>query len=834
MQAHLLRPEKKLCFTEKYFAGFLVQINTLIRRHEDADAMLDGILIHPMLNAIAVMGNNADAHHGHAQAVLLLYVQQNLGEPPGTFPTAIQLEHDPVGAIRDFSRATSAGTNGGLNPATGLAWIGARAWARGMHRHNVVYRGACKHVWETVVGTFTSAQAVTIIAGLPYGSGQKLLRQVKTMQQRQTTMALFTLFNQLINMQLAGGEGIAELYGRILEIRARLQNWDPPIALPDQLLIVCMLRLLPRNYHPTRTIIMSRDAITLKASKDMLLDVENRDAERVAAAVGSRGAPRAHSNATALVTYDSRQKYKPKKKQYQPKRKGRKEPFVVEKSPKYRSEGACSYHGSRAGHASSECYVLHPELKPTAAVANAEALAITTAPKPLFGFMNNEWGYALTVSGEEVNSAGEQQCVLVVDLRRGVYGVGKHSGSSHVPLGVYEFRPSCYPGGIQAGGHPLAHVVSRLIDTRAYERIILRGFNSAGIGTKLMVPRAIVSGIQTPLASNVRSASLGDCYLLTKDSLCPFSVHHLVSPVPTQEILERACVSNDTQIADICTKALSRRTIEFYSDLVLNNTTLEISTQQPEVDSVHDEATEPHGRQIECGELIQWLVQTAKVPYWKVLHTMKTITIRGVTSVFPDKALLSISNFMNNPSWHWPKQQCLRLSNTVSADLHAALVEAYIDGTVHVPKAEPNMAEPNSKVGVHISSDPLLGINFITTAVLCLWNMDIPPTSVYNRYAPEDDWVTIDVVMTPCTIKEGLSLPRVQFRLIDSKVPAVVISGTETLMWAQHLTQCINAPLESSTTKNHGEIGYAMMMTSGSEEGNYAFMNGDAPVRQVT
>ena len=172
-----------------------------------------------------------------------------------------------------------------------------------------------------------------------------------------------------------------------------------------------------------------------------------------------------------------------------------------------------------------------------------------------------------------------------------------------------------------------------------------------------MVPRAIVSGIQTPLTSNVRSASLGDCSLLTKDSLYPFSVYHLVSPVPTQEILECACVSNDTQIADICTKALSRTTIEFYSDLVLNGTTLEISPQQPEVDSVHNETTEPHGRQIECGELIQWIVQTAKVPYWKVLHTMKTI--KGVTSVLPDQTLSSISDIMNNPSWHWARQQCL-------------------------------------------------------------------------------------------------------------------------------------------------------------------------------
>ena len=132
-------------------------------------------------------------------------------------------------------------------------------------------------MWETIVATFSAAEAITIIAGLPYGSGPKLLSQVKTMQQRQTTMALFTLFSQLINIQLTGHEGIAGLYGRVLEIKARLENWDPPITLPDQLLTVCMLRLLPRVYHPTRTIIMTRDEITLNVSKNMLLDAENRD-----------------------------------------------------------------------------------------------------------------------------------------------------------------------------------------------------------------------------------------------------------------------------------------------------------------------------------------------------------------------------------------------------------------------------------------------------------------------------------------------------------------------------------------------------------------------------
>ena len=67
-----------------------------------------------------------------SEAVRLLYVAANLGDPPGSFPTAEQLENDPIGCIRDFTVATKAGTIGGLNPATGANWVQSRAWARGV------------------------------------------------------------------------------------------------------------------------------------------------------------------------------------------------------------------------------------------------------------------------------------------------------------------------------------------------------------------------------------------------------------------------------------------------------------------------------------------------------------------------------------------------------------------------------------------------------------------------------------------------------------------------------------------------------------------------------
>ena len=191
-----------------------------------------------MRDVADTIADNANANHLHAVAVRALYVAGNLGDPPGTFPDYAQLEDDPIGAIRDFAIATNSGANGGVNPANGRVWVAARQWTRLIHARNLIFRQACKHIWETVVSTFSSAEAATMMAGLPYGSGPKLLARVKSTQQRQTTMALLTLFIQLITIQLKPNEKIAGLYGRVLEIKARLENWDPPVILPDKLLMV--------------------------------------------------------------------------------------------------------------------------------------------------------------------------------------------------------------------------------------------------------------------------------------------------------------------------------------------------------------------------------------------------------------------------------------------------------------------------------------------------------------------------------------------------------------------------------------------------------------------
>ena len=126
MQSSLLQPDKKLRFNERHFQGYWVQLNTLIRRDDDADMLLDGILTNPMLTIEANRAVPANPRNGFADAVRLLYVQKNLGDPAGTFPTAEQLEQNPIAQLRDFTIATTSGADGGVNPANNRVWVACR------------------------------------------------------------------------------------------------------------------------------------------------------------------------------------------------------------------------------------------------------------------------------------------------------------------------------------------------------------------------------------------------------------------------------------------------------------------------------------------------------------------------------------------------------------------------------------------------------------------------------------------------------------------------------------------------------------------------------------
>ena len=424
----LSRPNKYLRYDEDHFQGYWVQLTTLIRSNEDADELLDGLLLSPLLALLKAINSIPPnpAMVAIATAIKTLYVAGNYGDPPGSFPpTEEQMLLDPLKIFKEFAKATQLGRHGGFTPG-GAQSVPSRRWVRSIWNDYKRHRSACKFIWETAVATLSASQATSIIAGLPYGAGPKLLAQIEGQQRRQTSMALYTLFSQLITIQLASGEKLTQLFGRILEIRNRLKNWRPPIVLPDKLIIVCLLRLLPRKFHASRTIIMTNANMTLETTKEVLLDVENKDAERITADVGSGGTPRATTTPTPTALLGQRQ---PQRQQQR---------GDGTKSEKYHSEGPCSFHGTKCAHASSECYNLHPEIAPpevrerilkqnkrkknkkklanlassaaqdAAKTPDAAATIATTAEDDMpFGFMNEDYGYAMMMT---TSSELDEEC----------------------------------------------------------------------------------------------------------------------------------------------------------------------------------------------------------------------------------------------------------------------------------------------------------------------------------------------------------------------------------------------------------------------------------------
>ena len=124
-------------------------------------------------------------------------------------------------------------------------------------------------------------------------------------------MSLFVLFDNILGMKLKAKETLSMLFARLTSLRRRLSNWNPRIDLPDQLILVCILRALPAKYAPTCTIIMATRAMDLATAKTMLLDAENADARLITRNLGSEGNPKSGNPVGNALTVGT----VPKKKQ---------------------------------------------------------------------------------------------------------------------------------------------------------------------------------------------------------------------------------------------------------------------------------------------------------------------------------------------------------------------------------------------------------------------------------------------------------------------------------------------------------------------------------------
>ena len=241
MATHITKPKKYLEHSDDHFQGYWVQLQSLIRQNDAADEMLDGLLVNPLeilIKAVDCWEGQSEpdnpeeaelwAEYKIAKCIKTLYVAGGYGDPKGTFPPKLEeLQQDPMKHIKDWTLATQRGTKGGKNER-GANCMQARLWVKREHQNVKQYRTACKYIWETCVATLKTGNATTIIAGLPYGNGPMLLKQIEGQQQRQTTMALFTLFSKLITIKFGDNEKLRSMFASIMQIKTRLQNWDPP------------------------------------------------------------------------------------------------------------------------------------------------------------------------------------------------------------------------------------------------------------------------------------------------------------------------------------------------------------------------------------------------------------------------------------------------------------------------------------------------------------------------------------------------------------------------------------------------------------------------------
>ena len=331
----LSAPSKHLRYSEADFTGYWVQLNALIRHNDHADKVLDQLLVNP-LNTLLTLDEDSELE----EALVACYAANNFGFPP----SKQLLREDPITAIKEFKISTM--TLSGQNDAFD-AWIA-------LHEEQLDnYRSGIKYIYEKAVATLSSSESSLFVTDVAYGSGLILLEVLQHQQQRQTNMGLHTLFVTLITIQLRPKECIQSLFSRVKIVRSRLKGWNPPIVLPDQLVLVCILRLLPREFSSTRTIIMSKREVDLTTAYDMLLDAENADANLIARTIGSGKSSVSNGLAATSVSTSSLTKGKKTRRKREP----------AKKSAKCIADGPCHFHGERCSHAASECLVLHPELK---------------------------------------------------------------------------------------------------------------------------------------------------------------------------------------------------------------------------------------------------------------------------------------------------------------------------------------------------------------------------------------------------------------------------------------------------------------------------------------
>ena len=322
--------QTRLTFSGEFFADYHTSLVSRIRADDSCEELYTGYLPHPLI----------ELQQRNQQQILDYGIE---------LVAPAVLEHTPFEPTEYFIRAVKrAATASNNDPPLRHLWS---AFLTGWK----TYKSTQRKIYAIIVATLRVGTSVHYARSVPFGAGMRLLNNILADNQQMTTRALFALFANLFTLKIKDGEAFETYKIRFDLIINRFANWQPPIILPEPLLLFFVLRGLPNEpYGPTRHIILVTENIDLKRGLQLLSDVGQSEVGLINSTMGPGPASSAQTPDSNILAL--RPAPQPQPTPRDPTKKSRRQLRRERKMSKlYKELGPCEHHGPKSLHATCEC-----------------------------------------------------------------------------------------------------------------------------------------------------------------------------------------------------------------------------------------------------------------------------------------------------------------------------------------------------------------------------------------------------------------------------------------------------------------------------------------------
>ena len=318
----------RLTYSREHYADYHTALLSKIRTCDQCDDVYTGAQAHPLIELQLLNQQQILDYNIHLVAPAVLKARPFV--PTEEFIQAVK------------AKALAANTDPPL----------AQLWAEFVVAWKT-YKSAQRKIFGIIVSTLRVGSSMHYARSVPYGYGTLLLNNIMQDNRHNTTRALFALFSGLFTLKMKNGELFESFVRRFDLIVNRFANWDPPIVLPEQLLLFFVLRGLPAQpFGPVTHIVLASESMTLSTGLKMLRDVGQSEVGLINSTLGSTAsaAPahsvlaitNGHSPPPTMLTAAQKEAAKQVKR-------------AAKMTTLCKKHGPCAHHGPKSLHATCEC-----------------------------------------------------------------------------------------------------------------------------------------------------------------------------------------------------------------------------------------------------------------------------------------------------------------------------------------------------------------------------------------------------------------------------------------------------------------------------------------------